>query len=71
MMPVQNTGAAKPIIENTVIDCDNSPFGRREASTPSAVPTTNASSTEKITSSSVAGSRSAISSDTGRLKKYE
>ncbi len=71
MMPIQNTGAAKPTSDSTVMNCDNRPLGRREDSTPSAVPTTKASSTELSTSSKVAGTRSAIIWVTGRLKKYE
>ena len=69
MMPVQNTGAAKPTSEITVIACDSNPLGRREASTPSVVPMPKAASTALNTSSSVAGTRSRISSLTGRLKK--
>ena len=69
MIPTQNTGAAKPTIDSTVMNCDSAPLGLREDSTPSAVPTRKASSTELSTSSSVAGTRSAISAVTGRLKK--
>jgi hypothetical protein len=71
MMPSQNTGAAKPTSDSTVMNCDSRPLGLREDSTPSAVPTKKATSTELSTSSSVAGSRSAIMCVTGRLKKYE
>ena len=68
-MPVQNTGAAKPTRDSTVMHCDSRPLGRREDSTPSSVPTTKAVSTAASTSSKVAGTRSAIICATGRLKK--
>ena len=71
MIPSQNTGAAKPTSDSTVMNCDSSPLGLRDESTPSAVPTKKASSTALSTSSSVAGTRSAIMLVTGRLKKYE
>ena len=71
MMPVQNTGAAKPTMLSTVMNCESRPFGLREDSTPSVVPITNASSTELTTSSSVAGTCATIIDSTGTLKKYE
>jgi hypothetical protein len=48
--------------------CDSQPFGLRADNTPSAVPARKAQSTEHSTSSKVAGTRSAIKPDTGRLK---
>ena len=71
MMPIQNTGAAKPTMLSTVMNCDSTPLGLRDESTPRVVPITNADSTELSTSSKVAGTRSPISAATGRLKKYE
>ena len=71
MIPVQNTGAAKPTSDSTVIVCDSRPLGLRADSTPSVVPITKAASTALTTSSRVAGMRSAMSPATGRLKKYE
>ena len=68
-MPIQNTGAAKPTRDITLMSCDSQPLGLREDKTPSVVPIKNAVSTEVSTSSSVAGTRSRIRSDTGRLKK--
>ena len=68
-MPSQNTGAAKPTSDSTLMVCDSQPLGRREDKTPSVVPIKNAASTEVSTKAKVAGTRSAIRPETGRLKK--
>ncbi len=71
IIPLQKTGAAKPTIDSTVMACESQPLGLRAASTPSAVPARKAHTTEHSTSSRVAGMRSPIRPETGRLKKYE
>ena len=61
MMPIQNTGAAKPTSDSTVMNCDSKPFGLRDDSTPSVgADDEGAEHRARRTSSSVAGTRSAI-----------
>ncbi|MNY63768.1 hypothetical protein D3C86_2007750 [compost metagenome] len=65
-MPVTKVGVEIPISETDWIRREARPLGLSAQSTPSGIPTASDSTMATITSSIVAGNRSASSSATGR-----
>ena len=70
-MPIRNVGSETPISDSASSSWDSQERGLSAVYTPIAMPATRASSAATNDSSRVAGSRSTMSADTGRICRSE